>query len=350
MSSSHPVNDVAGYQEEWLFGIDVGGTFTDAVARDPKGQLHVRKMLSHGVFRGKSRNLDKVRVLANDPGNGHFALEIAEHDVPEHFFTGSTVRILNRQFKILRHEGRHIEVAPCPDESRRGWALSEITDETHDMSHDIYTIALPIPAPAALVYWILGRPINSEVESLTVNLGTTRATNGILERKGAPCALLITEGFSDLPEIRDTCRPHLFRMEESSTKHLHTQVVGIEERIDSGGQIISPLDTKEAQAALSHVPRGHAIAICLLNSFKNPCHEQALRDLALEMGFQHVVASTDIVPFMGFLSRIDTTICEAYTAPLIQAYLKEIQAALPNGKINLMAWFPAANSSQKTAF
>lgn len=174
-------------------------------------------------------------------------------------------------------------------------------------------------------------PIPPTIES--VRLGTTVATNALLERRGEPLALLITEGFADLLEIGYQERPELFALEIRKTLPLYQQVVEVQERLDASGAVRVPLDEVRAREHLLEL-KGEGVdslAICLLHAYRNPDHELRLGALARELGFQEVSLSHQVAREMKVVGRGDTTCVDAYLTPLLRRYLQEVAEALPPG-------------------
>lgn len=132
-----------------------------------------------------------------------------------------------------------------------------------------------------------------------VKMGTTVATNALLERKGEKTALLITKGFSDLLEIAYQTRPDIFALHIKKHLPLYAEAFEIDERISANGHIISALNIETTQATLEAVFNAgfHSVAIVLLHSYINPCHEEQLASMAKAQGFSQVSVSSQINPF-----------------------------------------------------
>ena len=153
-----------------------------------------------------------------------------------------------------------------------------------------------------------------------VKMGTTVATNALLERKGEPTLLLITRGFRDALRIAYQNRPRLFERQIVLPELLYTQVEEIDERIGAQGTVLRALDTAQARAALQ---RGHAaglrsVAIVLMHGYRFTAHEQALAALAHEVGYTQVSVSHQVSPLMKLVGRGDTTVVDAYLSPILQ--------------------------------
>jgi N-methylhydantoinase A len=162
--------------------------------------------------------------------------------------------------------------------------------------------------------------------------GTTLVTNAVIERKGAAIGMLVTQGFGDVLEIGMERRYDLFdlRLKYASPVVPRANRIEITERIRYDGSVETALDIDAARAAVAALaPSIEALAICLINSFANPAHEQALLAMVrAEFPALHVCASADIVPFMREYERWTTTTINAYTQPLMDRYLGRLETAL----------------------
>ncbi|MCW8141325.1 MAG: 5-oxoprolinase, partial [Planctomycetota bacterium] len=226
----------------WAFWIDRGGTFTDVVARDPAGALHLRKLLSE------------------DPA--------------------------------------HLEDAPL--RAIRG------------------LLGLPPDAPLD----------QDRIEA--VRMGTTVATNALLERRGARVCLVITAGLEDALEIGTQARPDLFALAIKKPEPLAAEVVALDERVLADGTVRRSPDLAALRARLEEVrARGvDAVAVVLMNAWAYPAHEQAVGALCREMGFGHVGLSHEVVGEIKLTARGDTTTADAYLTPILRAYVERVRRRL----------------------
>lgn len=169
-----------------------------------------------------------------------------------------------------------------------------------------------------------------------VKMGTTVATNALLERKGEPTALLITSGFRDLLRIGYQNRPDLFALHIRLPELLYTDVIEIDERLDAEGKIIRPLDLRAAREALAQVyGRGiRSVAIALMHSYGNPEHERKLGEMAIQQGFDQVSLSHEASPLIKLVSRGDTTVADAYLTPILRRYVNQVRDALGADKVD----------------
>jgi 5-oxoprolinase (ATP-hydrolysing) len=171
-----------------------------------------------------------------------------------------------------------------------------------------------------------------------IRLGTTLATNALLERRGEAFAWVANRGFGDLLRIGTQARPELFRLDSRRPEPLPAAVVEVDGRLDAQGAELEPLDLAEARADFERLrSRGiRALAISLLHAWKNPAHENALAVLARELGFAHVVTSAEISGEIGLLARAETTCADAYLTPLLQRHVASLAAALPGSKLRFL--------------
>jgi 5-oxoprolinase (ATP-hydrolysing) len=163
-----------------------------------------------------------------------------------------------------------------------------------------------------------------------VKMGTTVATNALLERKGERTALVITRGFGDALRIGYQNRPKLFVRRIDLPSLLYERVVEVDERLDAEGGVVRPLDLAAAEAALRDALDGgvRAVAIVLMHGYRYPAHEQALAALARRMGFAQVSVSHEVSPLMKLVSRGDTTVVDAYLSPILRRYVDQVEADL----------------------
>ncbi len=316
--------------DRWQFWIDVGGTFTDCVARRPDGSLAIHKLLSSGVYKGivgpgstAQRIWDSQQ--SNDPpqffdgfsltllhqiGDGAAGrVEVVERDVPFERFDPQTATL------VL---GRSLGKPPVPGMS--------------------YELRSGEEAPVTGIRWLLGKRLDEAIGPVEVRLGTTRGTNALLERLGAATALVTTAGFRDVLRIAYQNRPRLFDLEIRMSADLYGAVVELDERLDKDGRVLRPLDEAEVRNKLAGLrQRGVvALAVCLLHSYRNGNHEQLVERIARELGFEQISVSSRLNPLQRIVSRGDTTVVDAYLTPIIRDYVNGIAAKIPEGSLKLM--------------
>ena len=221
----------------WEFWIDRGGTFTDVVARSPKGEIA------------------SVKLLSENPG--HYA-----------------------------------------DAAVHGIGLFTAGDD---------------PAPIA-----------------AVRMGTTVATNALLQRRGASTALVTTRGFGDALRIGYQNRPDIFALRIELPEMLYNHVIEADERISATGEVITPLDEARLRTELSEArARGvNSVAIVFLHGYRFPEHEQLAGRIASDIGFQQISVSHATSALMKLISRGDTTLADAYLSPVLNRYVRQVREGL----------------------
>jgi 5-oxoprolinase (ATP-hydrolysing) len=165
-----------------------------------------------------------------------------------------------------------------------------------------------------------------------VRMGTTVATNALLERKGERVALAITRGFGDALRIGYQARPEIFARHIVLPSMLYEQVVEIDERVAVDGEMLVPLDEEGARAALSEVRSSgiDALAIILMHGWRYQDHEARLAEIAGELGFSQISVSHEVAPLIKLVGRGDTTVVDAYLSPVLRRYVERVAAGLPD--------------------
>ncbi len=163
-----------------------------------------------------------------------------------------------------------------------------------------------------------------------VRMGTTVATNALLERAGTPLCLVTTAGFEDLLEIGTQDRPDLFALQIKKAKPLAAEVIGVEERVNAEGEALQAPDLEALRTALVTVrAKGiDSLAVVLKNAYRNPEHELAIGQVGRELEFAHVGLSHEVVREINLTGRGDTTTADAYLTPILRAYLDRFRQAL----------------------
>ncbi|MGI1663662.1 hydantoinase B/oxoprolinase family protein [Palleronia sp. KMU-117] len=164
----------------------------------------------------------------------------------------------------------------------------------------------------------------------TVKMGTTVATNALLERKGDRTLLLITRGFRDALRIAYQARPDIFAKEIILPEQLYERVVEVDERLRADGAVETPLDADGVLGALEQARADGigAVAIVLMHAWKNPAHEAALAAMVRGMGFAQVSVSHEVSPLVKLVGRGDTTVVDAYLSPILRRYVARVTDAL----------------------
>ncbi len=164
----------------------------------------------------------------------------------------------------------------------------------------------------------------------TVKMGTTVATNALLERKGDRVLLLTTKGFADALKIGYQNRPHLFKLKIDKPSMLFEQVAEVTERMSADGEILHPLDLNETRDALLRAYKDgiRSVAICFMHGYRFHDHEIQAADIAQEIGFTQISVSHDVSPLMKFVGRGDTTVVDAYLSPILRRYVDQVASEL----------------------
>src|SRR5438270_4640733 len=167
-------------------------------------------------------------------------------------------------------------------------------------------------------------------EVAEVRMGTTVATNALLERKGERVALAITRGFGDALRIGYQARPDIFARHIVLPSILYEQVIEVDERVGVNGEVLAPLDEDQARAALQSVRDSgiDALAIVLMHGWKHQQHEQRLAQVAREVSFSQVSVSHEVAPLIKLIGRGDTTVVDAYLSPVLRRYVERVAAGL----------------------
>jgi 5-oxoprolinase (ATP-hydrolysing) len=299
----------------WKIWVDTGGTFTDCLATSPgsqAGDLIRLKVLSNGTLRGKVLSqlaADQVAVDINWPTRediykGYVLTDRIEKAIIESVDISKGFIKLKRPSKY-RWTGKTIEIT---------------TNEE-----------VPVFAARLLTLTRLG----DQFPEIEMKLGSTRGTNAILERKGARTALVITKGFKDLLVIGNQQRPHLFALHVVKEAVLYDHVIEVDERIGASGEIIKKIDPANIVSILKK-EKIESVAIAFINSYKNPIHEQIASDVLSKNGFKFISTSHSLSKQIKILQRTETTVANAYLAPIIRRYVEGILEGLPKAKLQIM--------------
>ncbi|AYG62928.1 hydantoinase B/oxoprolinase family protein [Rhizobium jaguaris] len=185
-----------------------------------------------------------------------------------------------------------------------------------------------------------GEPIPAGLIS-EVRMGTTVATNALLERKGERLALVATKGFRDALRIGYQERKKIFATEIIKPEALYDDVVEIEERVLADGAVEFALDEQAAEAALRDLrAKGYrAIAIIFMHAYKFPAHEAAVAKIARRLGFEQVSVSHEVSPLIKLVGRGDTTVVDAYLSPVLGRYINQVSEELDIARTGVRVMF-----------
>lgn len=305
----------------WRFWIDVGGTFTDCVAIDPKGKLHQAKVLSSGVVKGQisawvdpSTFEDPIRKLSSRDQ-----------------WVGYSLQTLRRDGTLL-----HSDVVKRFDSATGTIELDHSADRGEAVA---YELSASEPAPILAMRTILGLRLDQPLPPMDVRLGTTRGTNALLTRQGASTGLLITKGFRDVLKIGYQNRPELFQLNIRKPTPLCGRVAEIDERVSASGNTIRDIDLAQVRESLVdfQAEQIESVAICFLHGDRYHSHERQAATLARELGFRNVSVSHEVSPLIKLVSRAETTVLDAYLNPVLGDYLDQLKSMLhPETQLSLM--------------
>ncbi|MEH2140510.1 hydantoinase/oxoprolinase family protein [Nostoc sp.] len=180
-------------------------------------------------------------------------------------------------------------------------------------------------------------PIPNEAIEV-IKMGTTVATNALLERKGDRVVLIVTKGFKDALRIGYQNRPNIFDRQIILPTMLYEQVVEINERYDAHGNELIPVDIKQVKKELQEFFKIgiRSCAIVFMHSDRYPNHEQQISQIAQAIGFTQISVSHQVSPLMKLVSRGDTTVVDAYLTPILRRYVNQIASQLPGVKLMFM--------------
>lgn len=305
----------------WEIWIDTGGTFTDCIARDPSGRKHRVKVLSSSALRGTILEQIAAKV---------FRIE-EKWSAPEDFIRGFEFKILD-----VSHESAFVESYHPAGHTLT--LTNPLGDDVPANTTLAFEVRCQYEAPVLAARLVTRTPSALSLQNINMRLATTRGTNALLERKGAPTALFITRGFGDLLRIGTQQRPDIFALDIRKPAPLYSDVVEVDERLSSDGSVLQPLDLDKLKEAIDTLQRKgvRVAAVALMHSYCNSQHEQRLSEHILQKGFQHVSCSSTLAPFIKIVPRAETAVVDAYLAPIIGGYLHDVQSSMTGGRLHVM--------------
>ncbi|MER6978618.1 hydantoinase B/oxoprolinase family protein [Streptomyces carpinensis] len=172
----------------------------------------------------------------------------------------------------------------------------------------------------------------------SVRMGTTVATNALLERKGERTVLVVTRGFRDAPRIAYQNRPHIFARRIELPELLHERVVEVDERIAADGTVLRAPDLDAIAGPLREAYDDgiRAVAVVCLHSHLHPAHERAVGELAARIGFPQISLSSEVSPLMRLVPRADTAVVDAYLSPVLRRYVEHVAEELRHVRLMFM--------------
>ena len=167
-----------------------------------------------------------------------------------------------------------------------------------------------------------------------VRMGTTVATNALLERKGERCALAITAGFGDALRIGTQARPEIFARHIVLPEQLYERVVEIDERVGEDGALVRRLDraTTRHRLATLRADGFEALAIVFVHGWRFPDHEAQVAAIARDIGFAQISVSHEVAPLIKLIPRGDTAVVDAYLSPVLRRYIERMRSGLAPGR------------------
>lgn len=305
----------------WEFWVDTGGTFTDCIAMSPEKELSRLKVMSSGLLRGRIRDLQSAPVYGMDSPWTPFM----------HAIKGRNIR-----FPDLSIECQVVDVVP----DRKTLTLSPpLPMDSFDPVP--FEVDFNEEAPLVAIRLVTGTLEGERLPPVQLRLATTKATNALLEKKGHPPVLFVTEGFEDLLTIGNQKRPDLFSREIVKDPVIQGKVIGVKERLRADGSIETPLDMEAIRKQVEALDQKDKVtaAVALLHSSINPDHEKALGTLLTSLGFSSVSLSATLAPFIRILPRAQTAVVNAYLCPVMDRYLNHISQAMnqPGSGIDIMS-------------
>ena len=168
-----------------------------------------------------------------------------------------------------------------------------------------------------------------------IRIGTTAATNALLERGGSPTALITTRGFADALLIGYQTRPNIFALDIQLPKPLYSTVIEADERVDANGNILTKHDRDSIRLGMQELQAQgiQSIAVCFMHAYRFNDHERQVAQIATDLGFEQISMSHEVGPLVKLVSRGDTTVVDAYLSPMLQQYVRQFQRELGKAHI-----------------
>ncbi len=193
-------------------------------------------------------------------------------------------------------------------------------------------------APLQGIRALLGLEADEPIPPVEVRMGTTLATNALLERGGCPTVLIADEGLGELSWIGDQTRPELFALEIEKPEPLAAEVIEVAARMSPDGSVSGALDGDALREALQDARRhgAESVAVSLMHAYRDGALERRVAEIATKLGFAHVSSSHEISNELGLLGRTDTTTANAYLTPLLTQYMRKLEEELGPGRLRMM--------------
>ncbi|MFY8036164.1 MAG: hydantoinase B/oxoprolinase family protein [Cyclobacteriaceae bacterium] len=310
----------------WKIWMDTGGTFTDCIAINPAHQTSRLKVLSSGVLRGKI-----IQQLSARSYQVEISLPVARD-----IFKGFDLRLI--------HNGKSTTILSLNPDTfilTTRESLRNAVGQTFEISSQE-----EVPVFAARLLTQTG--LSDSFPPIEIKLGSTRGTNALLERKGARTALITTEGFKDLLLIGTQQRPDLFALEVKKESPLYAVAFEISERIAADGKIITKISKQAITRLVVALKKAKidSVAIALINSYANPFHELLIAKKLKQAGFRSISTSHSLSGQLKIVPRAETTVANAYLAPIIHSYVGNIQRGLAKAQLKIMTSAGSLSNAQ----
>ncbi|MBO0776266.1 MAG: 5-oxoprolinase, partial [Actinobacteria bacterium] len=228
----------------------------------------------------------------------------------------------------------------------RGGTFTDVVGRRPDGTLAVHKLLSEDPgryrdAAVAGIRHLLGTPPGEAVPAgriSAVRLGTTVATNALLERTGEPTVLVVTRGFADALRIGYQDRPRIFDRQITRPGMVYSRVIEVTERVSAHGEVITPLDEEAAGRDLraAHADGFRSVAVVCLHGYRYPDHEARIGALARRAGFTQVSLSHETSPLMKLVSRGDTTLVDAYLSPVLARYTGQVASELNGVRLQFM--------------
>lgn len=301
----------------WRIAIDTGGTFTDAIATSPTGDYRTVKIPSDGSLRLRVSGAAGDDALRIEPPPGCPRLPA--------WCRGRTIALPGgdeRRLLVALDAGR--------------WSIDRPLE--HPLDGAVGRVETGRDAPIVAVHLLVDLPFDEPLPPLELRLATTRATNALLERRGARTAILLPEGLGDLLAIGDQSRPRLFARAIVPRRPLVERSVEVPERRLADGRVRTPLDA-DALRRVARTLRAEgieAIAVAFPHALRDPTSERAATRALAEEGFATVAAAHELSASPRFLSRAETAVVHATLAPILDRYLADVGRGVPRSDVFVM--------------
>lgn len=291
--------------QKYIVGADVGGTYCDGYLL-AGNQVKTVKILSTGRLRAiiskkKKRNTYLLKHNWALPYTGVLEGCICYID---------SIHIANVNFSKDYKEVTFDHPVKVKDEA-------------------VIEFGIDAEAPVFAAHLLTGIPVHQALKDVELRVGTTKATNAMLERKGTACVWITNEGLKDLLYIKTQQRPDLFQLNIPEPVCYHSQVIECRARLNARGQITNPLTKKELKKVSEALPKDKSIpiAISFLHSYKNAVHELELKKYLFSEGYPDVSCSSELHPSIHILPRSETAVCNAYLNPIMRQFIASMASS-----------------------